>query len=79
MVVPNSKPLQFKILKFVHDSPVVGYPGHIKTYKIVQRAYYWPIMHDYVWKYVQVCRTYIHKKTSHMKKQGVLQPLPILI
>jgi hypothetical protein len=36
MVVLNSKLLQFKILEFVHNSSIVGYPGHIKTYKIVQ-------------------------------------------
>jgi hypothetical protein len=35
MVVPNSEPLRFKILGFVYDFPIVGHPGHIKTYKIV--------------------------------------------
>jgi hypothetical protein len=35
MVVLNSKPLQFKILEFIYNSPVVGHPGHIKIYKIV--------------------------------------------
>jgi hypothetical protein len=48
MVVPSSKPLQFKILEFVHNSPVIGHPGRTKTYEIVQQVYYWPIMHDYV-------------------------------
>jgi hypothetical protein len=52
MVVLNSKPLQFKILKFIYNSPIAGHPGCVKIYKIVQRVYYWPIMHDYVWKYV---------------------------
>jgi hypothetical protein len=36
MVVLSSKPLQFKILKFIHDSPVAGHPGYIKIDKIVQ-------------------------------------------
>jgi hypothetical protein len=36
MVVPNSKLLRFKILKFIYNSPVVGHSGHVKTYKIVQ-------------------------------------------
>jgi len=40
MVVPNSEPLRFKILEFVHNSPIAGHPGRIKTYEIVQRAYY---------------------------------------
>jgi hypothetical protein len=68
MVVLNSKPLQFKILKFIYNSPIAGHPGCVKIYKIVQRVYYWPIMHDYVWKYVWVYRICIYKKTSHVKK-----------
>ena len=79
MVVLNSEPLQFKILKFIYNSSVAGHPSHIKTYKIVQRVYYWPIMHDYIQKYIQACRIYIHRKTSHVKKQRVLQPLTVPI
>ena len=68
MVVLSSKPLWFKILKFVYNFPVAGYPGYIKMYKIVQWVYYWPIMHDYVWKYIQVYKTCVCKKTSYIKK-----------
>jgi hypothetical protein len=35
MVVLNSKPLQFKILKFVYNFPIIGHPGYTKIYKIV--------------------------------------------
>jgi hypothetical protein len=35
MVVLSSKPLQFKILEFIYNSPVAGHPGYAKTYKIV--------------------------------------------
>jgi hypothetical protein len=35
MVVLSSKPLQFKILKFVYNSSIVEHPGHVKIYKIV--------------------------------------------
>jgi len=35
MVVPNSKPLRFKILEFIYDSPIVRHPGRAKMYKIV--------------------------------------------
>ena len=48
MVVLSSKPLQFKILEFVYNSPIAGHPGRVKIYKIVQRAYYWPIIYDYI-------------------------------
>ena len=36
MIVPDSKPLQFKILEFTHDTAVAGHPGQAKTYEIVQ-------------------------------------------
>jgi hypothetical protein len=52
MVVLNSKPLQFKIFKFVYDFSVIGHPGCVKIYKIVQQVYYWPIMHNYIQKYI---------------------------
>ena len=77
MVVPNSEPLRFKILEFTHDSPVVGHPGYAKTYEIVQRAYYWPGMHDYVRRYVRTCQICVRGKSWHVKRQGVLRPLPI--
>ena len=33
MVVLSSKPLWFKILEFIYNSPVVGHPGCAKIYK----------------------------------------------
>jgi transposase InsO family protein len=77
MVVPDSEPLRFKILEFAHDSPIAGHPGRAKTYEIIQRAYYWPGMYEFVRKYVRGCQTCMRGKTSHTKKQGVLRPLPI--
>jgi len=77
MVVPNSDPLRFRILEFAHDSTVAGHPGRAKTYEIVQRAYYWPGMHDFVRRYVRGCQTCTRGKASHAKKQGVLRPLPV--
>ena len=35
MVVPSSKPLQFKKLKFIYNSPIIGYSGRAKMYKTV--------------------------------------------
>jgi RNase H-like domain found in reverse transcriptase/Reverse transcriptase (RNA-dependent DNA polymerase)/Integrase zinc binding domain/Integrase core domain/Chromo (CHRromatin Organisation MOdifier) domain/Aspartyl protease len=77
MVVPNSEPLRFKILEFAHDAAIAGHPGRAKTYEIVQRSYYWPLMHDFVRRYVRSCPTCSRAKPWHAKKQGVLRPLPI--
>ena len=51
----------------------------MKIYEIVQQVYYWFIMHDFVWKYIQFCSTCIWKKNWHMKKQNVLQFLSVFI
>ena len=77
MIVPNSELLWFKILEFAHDAAVAGHPGRAKTYEIVQRSYYWPGMHDFVWRYVQSCQTCVQEKLWHVKKQGVLRPLSV--
>ena len=77
MIVLNSKPLQFKILEFAYDTAVAGHPGQAKTYEIVQQSYYWPGMHDFVWRYVWSCQTCVWGKLWHAKKQGVLRPLPV--
>ena len=52
MVVPNSELLWFKILKFIYDSSVIGYSSYTNIYKTVQRVYYWPIIYNYIQKYV---------------------------
>ena len=35
MVVPNSEPLRFKILRFIYNSPIAGHPSYAKTYKVI--------------------------------------------
>jgi hypothetical protein len=35
IIVLSFKPLQFKILKFIYNSPIAGHPSYIKIYKII--------------------------------------------
>ena len=77
LVVPNSDPLRYRILELTHDAAIAGHPGRTKTYDIVQRSFYWPLMHDFVRRYVRACQTCIRGKPWHTKKQGVLRPLPV--
>ena len=48
MIVSNSDTLQYKILEFAHDLTVINYLSWVKIYEIVQWAYYWFEMHDFV-------------------------------
>ena len=40
MIISNSDILQYKILKFAHNSTVIDYSDQVKIYKIIQQAYY---------------------------------------
>ena len=72
MIVSNSDILQYKILEFAHNSTVIDYSDWVKTYKIIQWAYYWFEMHDFVQQYMQECQTCIQEKISHKQKQKIL-------
>ena len=72
MIISNSDILQYKILEFAHNSTVISHSDQAKIYEIVQWAYYWSEMHDFVQWYVQECQTCIWEKVSHRQKQEVL-------
>jgi hypothetical protein len=50
MVVLNSKPLQFKILEFIHNSPVAGHPSYIKICLSMQNIY---LQKDFLYKEIR--------------------------
>ena len=65
IIVSNSDILQYKILEFAHNLTVVSHLNWVKIYEIVQWAYYWFEMHDFIQWYVQECQTCIWEKISH--------------
>ena len=76
-IMSNFKSLRFKILEFAHDITIAEHSDCMKIYKIVQQVYYWFMMHDFVRRYVWFCLTCAQEKSWHMKKQNVLQFLPV--
>ena len=79
LVILNSEFLWFKILEFAHNVTITEHSDCVKIYKIVQQVYYWFMMHDFVWKYVQFYLTCTWKKNWYIKKQNVLQFLSVFI
>ena len=65
MIVSNSDILWYKILKFAHDLTVVSHSDQAKIYEIIQQAYYWFEMHDFIQQYMQKYQTCIQEKISH--------------
>ena len=65
MIVPNSEILHYKILEFAHNFTIASHSDQAKTYEIIQQAYYWSEMHDFVQWYVQDCLICKQEKISH--------------
>ena len=77
LVIPDHDELKLKLLRYIHDSPVGGHHGRAKTLELLQRQYYWPLMHETVRRYVASCHICSRMKPSREKYQGLLKPLPI--
>ncbi|RVW15980.1 Transposon Tf2-8 polyprotein [Vitis vinifera] len=52
VVVPADHSLRAKLLYEVHDSKVGGHSGILRTYRKLQKQFYWPKMHKAVQEYV---------------------------
>ncbi|KAH0604594.1 uncharacterized protein H6S33_006262 [Morchella sextelata] len=75
--VPDYDPLKLRILQLYHDAASAGYPGCEKTFKLIRRDYYWPLMRNYIARYVWNCHTCQRSKPNTHGKLGVLRSLPI--
>jgi hypothetical protein len=75
--VPNDRPLQIRILRECHDSPLGGHLGKDKTIEQVKRRFYWPGMDAVIQSYVTSCDACQRNKPSQQSPMGLLQPLPI--
>ncbi len=74
------------VLKLLHDTPIVGYPGRDRTITVARRLYYRPKMCEDINNYVARCVTCAeHKGTAigrapmlqyrHLSKLGTLSQL----
>ena len=55
-LVPKSA-LKKKILKALHDSPLAGHQGFLKTYKQIRESFAWKGFRDDVIRHVRECST----------------------
>jgi hypothetical protein len=75
-LVPEST-LKDKILRAVHDAPLAGHPGYLKTYRQVRERFSWKGLKEDVLRYVRECMTCQQNKSELTHPAGLLQPLPI--
>ena len=69
--------MKVAVLHQVHDSPLGGHSGFLKTLHRVKRDFYWPGLRADVRKMVRECDTCQRLKYETCNLAGLLQPLPI--
>lgn len=77
LFVPDYQDVRTQIIRAAHDLPAAGHPGIAKTLSLVQRSYYWPLLHRNVQRYVKSCRTCHRAKPSRERYHGLLKPLEV--
>lgn len=77
IVVPDVHSLKLDVLDSLHDGRVNAHPGQKKTFAMVSRHYDFPGMRNFVNVYVRGCHGCTRDKSTHHKRYGKLQPLPI--
>jgi hypothetical protein len=69
--------LKLRLLKESHDPPHSGHFGTLKTFKSLERDYWWPGMRADVENYVSTCSKCQRNKSSTQRPAGLLQPLGV--
>jgi hypothetical protein len=69
--------LKQKVLSLIHDSPLGGHSGYLKTLQRAKRDWYWQGMKQDIKTYIKNCDTCQRIKTETTKPAGLLQPLSI--
>jgi hypothetical protein len=69
--------LKQKVLSLIHDSPLGGHSGYLKTLQRAKRDWYWQGMKQAIKTYIKNCDTCQRIKTETTKPAGLLQPLSI--
>jgi len=75
--VPDHMPLRLRLLQIHHDPPAIGHPGRTKTFELLSRQNYWPIMRKDVDRFVHNCNVCRQTKAIRHAPYGVLRPLSV--
>jgi Integrase zinc binding domain len=75
--VGNTGDWRSRINSELHASQFRGHSGITATYQRIKRNFYWPLLKEDVYKFVQNCSNCQINKGEHTASPGLLQPLPI--
>ena len=68
-------PLISQVLHHVHNSPVAGHSGFLKTYQRVKMEFYWQGMKFAIKQFIRECDVCQQVKSKTSVPTGLLQPL----
>ena len=73
--VPDDIGLQWEVVKWYHDLPPMGHPGHLKTLELLWCDYWWPGMHTFVKNFVDGCAACQQAKINQHLTDPPLMPI----
>ena len=77
MFLSSSSPLKSLVLQHMHDNPIGGHSGYLKTLYRVKQDSFWKGMKSDVKRHVKNCEVCQRIKVEITKPGGLLQPFPI--
>ena len=77
LYIPADPALHLQVIRSRHDAPAAGHPRREKTFELLSREYYWPLMRKDVERYVANCHTCRRIKPRRHALHGTLFPLPV--
>jgi hypothetical protein len=69
--------LRERVIKTLHDGPLVGHPGIARTLSLILRTFDWPSIRKDVINFVNSCDSCQRVRFSRQSPAGLLQPLPV--
>jgi Integrase zinc binding domain len=69
LCIPSNNELKTKIIFSEHDDPSRGHPEIDKTFKFIQRKYFWPRMHKEVTNMLIVARSVCNLRNKHRQSK----------
>ncbi len=77
LCIPRDHDILKSVVSEAHDSILSGHQNSIRTYKALQRLFYWPKMNKFITDYVLTCDSCQRNKISPIAQKPFLQPLQL--
>jgi hypothetical protein len=77
LCIPRVNEILNILVSEAHDTPLSGHQNSVRTYKHLQKLFYWPKMNKFITDYVLACDSCQRNKVSPTAQKPFLQPLQL--